>query len=111
MNTVFATSLMAYIPLLISGAAVSIKRLHDRARSGWWLALFALPVVLPFFAAALDAVFPSESPATFVFFQYASLAILIWAFIEMGCLRGTIGANEYGHDPLLPALATARPIR
>jgi uncharacterized membrane protein YhaH (DUF805 family) len=27
-------------------------------------------------------------------------AILIWAFVELACLRGTIGANQYGPDLL-----------
>jgi uncharacterized membrane protein YhaH (DUF805 family) len=27
-------------------------------------------------------------------------AILIWAFVELACLRGTIGPNRYGPDPL-----------
>jgi uncharacterized membrane protein YhaH (DUF805 family) len=29
--------------------------------------------------------------------------ILIWAVIELGCLRGTPGANRYGPDPLVTA--------
>ena len=28
------------------------------------------------------------------------LAILIWAIIELGCLRGTPGPNRFGPDPL-----------
>ena len=30
----------------------------------------------------------------------ASLAIFIWAFVELGCLPGTPGPNQYGPDPL-----------
>jgi uncharacterized membrane protein YhaH (DUF805 family) len=33
-------------------------------------------------------------------FSLASLAISIWAFVELGCLRGTAGPNKYGPDPL-----------
>ena len=32
----------------------------------------------------------------------AAFAIGVWAFVELGCLRGTIGANQYGPDPLAP---------
>jgi uncharacterized membrane protein YhaH (DUF805 family) len=39
----------------------------------------------------------------------AAFAIGVWAFVEMGCLRGTIGANQYGPDPVAPA--TVPPIR
>jgi len=33
-------------------------------------------------------------------FSLASLAVSIWAFVELGCLRGTVGTNQYGPDPL-----------
>jgi len=29
-----------------------------------------------------------------------SFAISVWAFVELGCLRGTVGPNRYGPDPL-----------
>jgi uncharacterized membrane protein YhaH (DUF805 family) len=32
-----------------------------------------------------------------------SFAITVWAFVELGCLRGTVGPNRYGPDPLEPA--------
>jgi uncharacterized membrane protein YhaH (DUF805 family) len=28
------------------------------------------------------------------------LGVGVWFFIEFGCLRGTIGANRYGPDPV-----------
>jgi uncharacterized membrane protein YhaH (DUF805 family) len=28
------------------------------------------------------------------------LALAIWALIWLGCLRGTVGPNQYGPDPL-----------
>jgi uncharacterized membrane protein YhaH (DUF805 family) len=28
------------------------------------------------------------------------MAIVIWAFVELGCLPGTSGPNQYGPDPL-----------
>jgi len=29
-----------------------------------------------------------------------AMAIGIWGFVEIGCLRGTVGYNRYGPDPL-----------
>jgi uncharacterized membrane protein YhaH (DUF805 family) len=29
-----------------------------------------------------------------------SFAIWVWAVVELGCLRGTTGTNQYGPDPL-----------
>ena len=82
------------IPITISSVAVAIKRLHDRNKSGWWVvAFYVLPGVIgnigPY--AGLDTVF-----------QLASLALSIWAVIELGLLRGTSGRNQYGPDPLAP---------
>jgi uncharacterized membrane protein YhaH (DUF805 family) len=30
-------------------------------------------------------------------------AVLVWAFVELGCLRGTLGPNRFGPDPLVAA--------
>ena len=30
----------------------------------------------------------------------AMLAVGIWALVELGCLRGTVGPNRHGPDPL-----------
>jgi uncharacterized membrane protein YhaH (DUF805 family) len=53
------------------GIAVSVKRCHDRDRSGWFL----LWVFLPIIGA-------------------------IWLLVELGFLRGTQGENRFGPDPL-----------
>ena len=110
-DTVFGAALVAYIPLLVSGIAVGIKRLHDRNKSAWWLAVFAVPWALPFVGAALDGFVTSEGDMAFVFLQYVGLAIMVWALVDLGCLRGTIGANPYGGDPLAPQPAPPRTLR
>lgn len=80
---------------IVCGVAVGIKRLHDRDKSGWWLLVFYLvPAILDGIGRGVDLV-----GVTFVF-SIVSLAITIWAFVELGCLRGTIGPNQYGSDPL-----------
>ena len=50
--------------------AISIKRCHDRNRSGWFVLVSLIPIVS------------------------------IWYLIEVGFLRGTDGPNDYGEDPL-----------
>jgi uncharacterized membrane protein YhaH (DUF805 family) len=82
-------SVVIYIPLIVSGIFVGIKRLHDRDKSGWWLLVFYLvPALLNGFADVSSI------------FWIAALGISIWAFVELGCLRGTQGPNKYGSDPL-----------
>ncbi len=73
-------------------AATAFKRLHDRGKSGWWLApFFIAPGLLNKLSDWLDNV---------------------WCFIELFCLRGTKGPNRFGPDPLAPvspsALAASR---
>jgi uncharacterized membrane protein YhaH (DUF805 family) len=106
MTTMFGAALVAYIPLIVSGIAVGIKRLHDRNKSGWWLLLFyAGPLLLNtigYYAFGDDSGMPSQ------IIMYVSFAINIWALVELGCLRGTIGGNQYGGDPLAPQPAPPR---
>lgn len=51
--------------------AVSIKRLHDRNQSGWFLLLWLIPIIG-----------------------------WLYLFVVIGFLRGTVGDNRFGPDPL-----------
>ena len=57
-------------PTLIALAALSVARLHDRSRSGWWLAAVLVPV-----AGAL------------------------WLAWELALRRGSPNTNAYGPGP------------
>lgn len=63
-------ALPLYIPAVWIAFALSVKRWHDRDKSGVWMLIVFIPLVGP-----------------------------IWAFIECCCLRGTFGPNKYGEDP------------
>jgi uncharacterized membrane protein YhaH (DUF805 family) len=84
-----------YLVLLFSAVAICAKRLHDRNKSAWWAALFiGVPVLL-----GLPAQVLGESGLTMVL-ALVQFGIAVWAFVELGCLRGTVGPNQYGADPL-----------
>jgi uncharacterized membrane protein YhaH (DUF805 family) len=57
------------VVLLWPALAVSVKRWHDRDKSGWWVLINLIPIV-------------------------GSL----WALVENGFLRGTEGPNRFGED-------------
>lgn len=57
------------LALLWPGLAVSVKRWHDRNKSGWWVLINLIPVLG-----------------------------LVWALVENGFLRGTVGPNRFGED-------------
>ncbi|WP_035053120.1 DUF805 domain-containing protein [Andreprevotia chitinilytica] len=52
-------------------AAISVKRLHDAGKTGWWLLILIIPILGP-----------------------------LWLFILLAFKRGTPGENQYGDDPL-----------
>jgi uncharacterized membrane protein YhaH (DUF805 family) len=100
---IYPLAIIAVIPIFVTGIAIGIKRLHDRDKSGWWLLLFyVVPNIFEKIGDGFDKV-PDESVSSSlsaVFFYICSFAISVWAFVEIGCLRGTTGPNRYGPDPL-----------
>ena len=63
-------SLWFALAALYPWIAVGIKRCHDRNRTGWFLLIGLIPLVN------------------------------IWLVVELGFLRGTVGQNRFGPDPL-----------
>jgi uncharacterized membrane protein YhaH (DUF805 family) len=77
--------------------AASIKRLHDRNRSGWWmLPFFAAPGLYGQFEDQLGDSYPAAFVGLVIFIAF------IRGYVEMGFLRGTRGPNRFGPDPLAP---------
>jgi uncharacterized membrane protein YhaH (DUF805 family) len=97
------------IVILISSIAVGVKRLHDRDKSGWYLLLFYLVPGILATIAIMVGTFMEDSTIIATLLGLLAFAICVWAFIELGCLRGTIGVNRYGPDPVAPA--TIPPVR
>jgi uncharacterized membrane protein YhaH (DUF805 family) len=85
-----------YIPLFWVSLALGAKRLHDRNKSAWWLVLF---YVAPGVASGIG----DQMEYLGFVLHLVAFAITVWAFVEIGCLRGTVGPNQYGPDPLQPA--------
>jgi uncharacterized membrane protein YhaH (DUF805 family) len=100
---------MLNIVIFISSLAVGIKRLHDRNKSGWYLLLFYIVPGILVTAAAVMYVTMDDATITSAVLGLAAFAIGIWAFVELGCLRGSVGPNRYGPDPI--AASTAPPAR
>ncbi len=61
--------LLLVVPWTWIYVALHVKRWHDRGKSGWWMLIRGIPLIGP-----------------------------IWSFAEVGCMRGDIGANDYGAD-------------
>jgi len=86
-------------------AAVCIKRLHDRNKSGWWL--------LPFVGAtSLYGHSGDMLGAADPYVGFLAAVLFVWGFFEMAFLKGTTGTNRFGADPLapLPSRTPATPV-
>ena len=82
-------------PVLWMFLATSVKRLHDRDRSGWWmLVFFVLPDLCGHFAAWL----PDRWWALLI--TWPIPACYLWGAVEMYFLPGTRWTNRFGPNPL-----------
>lgn len=75
--------------------ATSIKRLHDRDRSGWWMVpFFLLPGLISQFSNRVGAY------DTYGLVTWAVTLLYLWGGIEMYVLKGTRWTNRFGPNPL-----------
>lgn len=94
----FAVFVLALAAALWLNLAVSARRLHDRDRSAWMLLpMLVLPELLGLMAQtggrALEVLL------------FIAVPLALWGFVEIGFLRGTVGDNRFGPDPLGEPLA------
>ena len=65
----FGFMIYAFV-LLCVGPAVTVRRLHDLDKSGWWFLIVFIPVI-------------------------GAIILFVWF-----CMKGTTGDNRFGPDPL-----------
>jgi uncharacterized membrane protein YhaH (DUF805 family) len=65
-----STEIIVNLGLLWPALAVSVKRWHDRGKSGWWVLVALIPLVG-----------------------------WLWLLVENGLLRGDAGPNRFGDAP------------
>lgn len=68
-STFLGWTVIAPLACIIPMIAVSVRRLHDIGKSGWYYLVFLVPVV-------------------------GTILMIIW-----GCQEGMVGRNQYGEDP------------
>lgn len=88
------------IGLLLWAASipVTVKRLHDRGKSGHYAWLLYISSLI---GGAVDPWTPAMQVNPFgMIVTLITVAIGLWFFIELGFFRGTPGPNAYGPDPL-----------
>lgn len=95
---------LAVIPVALSAGATGVKRLHDRAKSAWWLVVFYLAPIVAIALCTLPAV-PEGLRAVVLVFVIPPY--LLWVLFELACRSGTAGPNRPRDEgiPLLPPRA------
>jgi len=84
-------------------AATTVKRLHDRSKSDWWIVpFFIAPILLGKVGDWLGDSYPAD------FLMLVMIALSLWGFVEMVCLGGTRGPNRFGPDPQAPVNRSPR---
>jgi len=88
--------------------ALSVKRLHDRNKSGLWMIIYfgAFAIQL---AAEMQGLTGTEEEPTIVGLAVVllTMAASIWYLVDVGLLKGTQGPNDYGPDPITDYRADA----
>ena len=92
--------------------ALSVKRLHDRDRTGWWIAAPYLAILVAILLGVATMMQPEgqREPLNTIAVTavLASSCLLIWILSEIGFLKGTQGPNRFGPDPLATPQSDAK---
>ena len=96
-----ALAIILGLLFLYPSFAINVKRAHDRNRPTWLIAVFFAVLIAVNVLQLLGLGQTADGPTTL----YLAIAIpwfilALYLFVELACLRGTRGANQYGPDPL-----------
>ena len=100
----------ALVPGMLAVVIAAIRRLHDRSRQGWWLAVFFLPPVIVLFAASQLYRFVESGAVGVTAFEAVLIPTfmisgipMFWGVAELFVLKGASAPNRFGPDPLAAA--------
>lgn len=95
-----AVPCLLFLPVLAAGIAVAVRRLHDRGKTAWWMLIFAAgPYALSGLARLAYEDGATAAVLIGLVMALAAMGLSLWAWIELGFLRGARGENRYGAEP------------
>lgn len=104
-GTMPTTIVLIIWQLLLSYLAYNLmaKRFHDRNKP----TTYALYVIVAFLVLSIVSLLTApgmgaDASAIYMIVSGIILLLAIYVLIELGFLRGTVGPNEYGPDPVGP---------
>lgn len=81
--------------------ALQVKRFHDRGRS-WAFAMIPIVVIAPMYFLGLFAALPGFAgflQSIMGPYMLVAMGVSVWMLIDLGCLPGVEGPNQYGDPP------------
>ena len=98
---VFALYGLVSLALLIPAIAVTVRRLHDTNRTGWWVLAPIAGYVIMLVGTVMAASSPDNPGLGGILALVGGLTALILAIVLLVFmfLEGTRGPNNYGPDP------------
>jgi uncharacterized membrane protein YhaH (DUF805 family) len=97
----YAINALFALALFIPNIAVSIRRLHDTNRTGWWILAPIGPYILSLVFIGMAFAVPDMaivagivSAVGMLAFLGLGITLLVFYFLD-----GTPGPNRFGHDP------------
>ena len=93
-------ALAVNLALLWPTMCLTIKRWHDRNKTGWIAPAF----VVFSYGLSIAQLFLKQGGSTknqleIIVVGLIALGVVVWQFVECGCLDGTKGPNKYGPSP------------
>lgn len=88
------------LALVIPGTAITVKRFNDRDWPYWLGYLYGVAGAALTVANHYGLLDNKQHDTAESIVILGSVAVLLFAFVDNGFLRGTRGANRYGPDPL-----------
>lgn len=96
---------LTFLALLLPGLAVSVRRLHDTNRSGWWMGGFCLGFLALLVLLVVIGMIVTENPVNpyaedviRALFPVLGIVFLVYSItlLVFFCQRGNIGQNRFG---------------
>jgi uncharacterized membrane protein YhaH (DUF805 family) len=95
--------LMFDLVWLYASYCIAAKRFQDRGKPAFYaqiaVAVWLVKSILDLIGTTHQPIYNSIDYS----FSLVFIAIFVWFIVELGCLRGTVGPNQYGPDPVRSA--------
>jgi uncharacterized membrane protein YhaH (DUF805 family) len=97
----FRITMILALGLLYPAYAITVKRGNDRDRPAWISQAFVgLAALVNLAQAAIGPSVMVDPPLFFSVIQTIFGFFALYMLVDLGCLRGTVGPNQHGPDPL-----------